>query len=124
MSGMEDVFGHMAARPDHPDFWKLSEIILRHDAATDQSLPTDVKDRQFEALMDETNCDRESVTYVALQRAIRVVGVTTREGILSNFDIIMKMMSLYLDAFLTGCAYTRDQFGTTKGQGKSEPNKP
>lgn len=52
-------------RPDHPDFWRLSEIVLQFDAQADW-LSVDIND------IVKQSIDLPSATYMALQRALRI----------------------------------------------------
>lgn len=58
-------------RPDHPDFWRLSEIILQIDAQAD--IPGTNID------IVKQSIDSPSATYMALQRALRIKQATGTE---------------------------------------------
>lgn len=49
-------------RPQHPDFWRLSEIVLRHDAVSQDELAM--------ILLLGEHLDNESLEYMALQRGL------------------------------------------------------
>ena len=53
-------------RPDHPDFDRLSEVILELDAEAESAQVRDVGD------IVATEADIASVSYMALQRAMRI----------------------------------------------------
>ena len=56
-------------RPDHPDFWRLSEIVLQIDAQAD------VPGTNIDDLVKQS-IDLPSATYMALQRALRIKTAT------------------------------------------------
>ena len=56
-------------RPDHPDFWRLSEIVLQIDAQAD------VPGTNIDDLVKQS-VDLPSATYMALQRAIQIKTTT------------------------------------------------
>lgn len=84
-------------RPDHPDFWAMSEIILDFDhmAAADQ-------DTAFERTVSEAGIDMGSLIYMAMQRSMRVLGADTPEKIVHHHQLLMKMTTLYAEAVVVG----------------------
>lgn len=80
-------------RPTHPDFWRMSEVVLQHDGeATEGNLPLDqiVKD----------TVDPESLTYFAMQRA----GMLCQKSGLPE-SLVPVLGSLWLDAFMAGAKF-------------------
>lgn len=59
-------------RPDHPDFRRLSEIVLQFDAQAD------VPGTNIDDLVKQS-IDSPSATYMALQRALRIKAATGSE---------------------------------------------
>ena len=51
-------------RPDHPDFWLLSEVVLDLDGQADNAMGSDAMDRMISS---------EVAVYFARQRALRAV---------------------------------------------------
>lgn len=82
---MEHVFGKFPNRPKHKDFWNLSEIVLQQDGKTEDA------DFDFEAYISEV-IDPDTVTYMAMQRAMRV-GDTSQ---------VTSHAAIFLDAFMLG----------------------
>lgn len=105
MSGMDDVFGRFAVRPDHRDFWRLSEIVLRMDGAMEAATSDDEKQRVFERFAS-VHVDLDSLSYLALQRAIRALGIRTRMDLIANTVEVARLSALYIDGFTTGCEFT------------------
>lgn len=73
-------------RPDHPDFWLISEALIELDTQADQGA-------SFEDIVGRL-VDPESVLYAAVQRAI------WRKNIGGGSSI-----SLWMDGFVTGVRY-------------------
>jgi hypothetical protein len=91
---MDDAFGKIPGRPDHPDFWKLSQIVLR----TDGRLEADPD--AFRSTVSSV-IDLESLTYFARQRVMRLFpGQPERSTI--------ALMSLYMDAFIMGAEFDHE----------------
>lgn len=104
MSAMDDVFGAMPNRPNHPDFWKLSEIILRLDGAL-EAAPPNKKQEVFAALVAK-RVDPDSLSYVALNRALRALGITSKEDVAGSQKLMAICSAMYLDGFTAGCEFS------------------
>lgn len=105
-----EFFGAMPHRPDHPDFWKLSNVLLKMDAGLDPSNPDEeAKERQFKARLAEIGIDERSLSYAATQRAFRILGVETRMDLLDpqKLHLAMMLSSVWLDAFAAGVFFER-----------------
>jgi hypothetical protein len=85
---MTDAFDPHPGRPDHPDFWKLSDVILQQDGKTED------EDFDLAAWVSEV-CDLDVVFYMAMQRGLRM-GVPPGVA-----------FPLWLDAFMAGAAYAK-----------------
>lgn len=85
-------------RPDHPDFWRLSQVVIDHDKrADDNPNPETITE-----VLAENGIDFASLMYMARQRALRVTGRRDNATPTETMLIV-----LYLDAFLTGVGYQR-----------------
>lgn len=82
-------------RPTHPDFWRISEVVLQNDGEADEgNLPLGeiVKD----------TVDMESLTYFAMQRA----GMSCQKmGLPESLQPVLG--SVWLDAFLAGAKFQK-----------------
>jgi hypothetical protein len=109
---MDAIFGKRSNRPDHPDFWRISEVFLANDGAI-ESQPND--DAREEEWVKRTTAvvDIESVTYMAQQRALRAFGAP---GAGSAFGLSpgkggltigqqATVAALVVDAFVAGAMY-------------------
>lgn len=109
MSAMDEVFGHMGARPDTAEFWRLSEMILQLDGRMDAARTTDEKDRVFEETVG-AHVGMQELSYMALQRAIRYLGISTKTELVAHMAEAMKLTAFYMDAFTAGAEWeTRKQ---------------
>lgn len=106
MSGMSDVFGERPARPDTAEFWRLSEIVLRLDGAMEAAATGAEKDQVWEARVTE-HVELEALTYMAMQRAIRALGLRTRVDVALRSLDVAKLSGMYIDGFIAGCEFTK-----------------
>lgn len=81
------------SRPDHPDLWLLSEILLDLDAQSDNATGefADITDRMI---------PHEVAVYVALQRSLRVI----KAGIAPP-GAEMVLSATWLDGFIAGMMF-------------------
>lgn len=106
MSGINDFFDgrRFPQRPDTPDFWRLSEIILQMDGAMDAAQ----NDDEREAVWNDfvlSHISGDALYYLAYQRACRAVGATTIGGVSKHRHEITRLIVLYSEAFAVGVAY-------------------
>lgn len=89
-------------RPDHPDFWLLSEIVIDQDTASFNETIL------FDDMVGQI-VDTKSLAYLADQRALRILGpaATNRER--------AKIAAVFMDAFMVGA-----KFQTKKNERASE----
>lgn len=88
-----DLFGGFPNRPDHPDFWKLSNVVLWMDGACED-------EGGFKRVMAEAGVDARSLVYMAHQRAMRAYNGTDQAT-------LMALTAVYLDAFLAGVHFVK-----------------
>lgn len=89
-------------RPQHPDFWVLSEAIIENDEYADSGR-RDERVAQF--------IDAASLDYMALQRAQMAAMITGADQVATAGGII--------DGFVLGCAYMKKKLEQQYGTGKS-----
>lgn len=97
--GLNDFFGDVPGRPDHPDFWKLSEVVLGNDGRMEDPDPN-----ALIKLVEEI-IDMSVMTYMAQQRAMRPLqnmGVQVIEP-----DTFALMVSIWMDGFMAGAKYQK-----------------
>lgn len=85
------------ARPDHPDFWLVSQTLIDNDTAMDQATDKQVA---FRATVNAV-VDIDSLEYAAGQRVLRAFGPV------SDGRMRAALMSLWMDAFVAGAGYQK-----------------
>lgn len=100
---IDDVFGSHPQRPDHPDFWKLSDIVLELDASMYERGATHAEDVISQKAAEVG--DSESITYMAVQRAMRALGVQSRQDLVDKRNEIALYATVYLEAFIVGVRF-------------------
>lgn len=100
-----DFFGPSPSntRPDTPDFWRLAEIIQGFDIAMDNAAPAE-RDEVFEGLLT-AHVDLPSLTYMAFQRVIRLLGIRTSTELAERQVEVGRQVALYLEAFAVGSQF-------------------
>lgn len=87
-------------RPDHADFWELSEVILRQDAAADNHEPLETILRDF---------DYESARYMAQQRGKRFMDLVKGGMEKGETNLELVMISMWMDGFVGGLQIGRSR---------------
>lgn len=88
----------MMRRPDHPDFWRLAELVSQLDEQSEKG------ERQFGEVVAEV-VDPPSLGYVALQRAMRILGITTQGQLNRQIAQATQLAAAYHEAFVVGCRF-------------------
>lgn len=105
---IDDILGGAANRPEHPDFWKLSDVCLKLDSGLDPSNPDEAyKEAQFQARLKEIGVDVESLVYTATQRAFRVLNIRNKQDLAIKLPQATMLTSIWLDAFAAGVFFER-----------------
>lgn len=84
-------------RPDHPDFWRLSDCVLRLDGASQEAT-----DNAFESALADT-CDETSLLYMGAQRVLRMcaaIGIADREQIAA-------VLAVWCEGFIVGSRFEK-----------------
>lgn len=86
-------------RPQHPDFWRMSKVIVELDEQADRAA-----DEAGEAVVITPDIDQRSLAYVARQRVIRARNLLPEdpEGNTTGRDGI-----LWADGFTAGVRYAQ-----------------
>lgn len=106
-------------RPDHPDFWLISQALIDVDALSQAS-----GDTEDSRTIMARYVDPDSGAYAATQRALAMVGPRDKE-------LLAKAATLWLDGFMAGIKYqhlktsgaqnlTEDDLHTMRG-GQDDP---
>lgn len=95
-------------RPDHPDFWKLSDIVLRLDGSLEGAGGADEQEAIWRREL-ERHVDVDSLGYMATQRAFRVLGIVTARDFMARKEEVIPMLQVYMDAFIMGCNFKESE---------------
>jgi hypothetical protein len=82
-------------RPQHDDFWRMSEVWLSLDADSDGD---------HEALIS-SEVDPGSMRYMAVQRAMAAVQANTPPGEDMDVDAISTIAAAIIDGFMAGVRF-------------------
>lgn len=111
MSEEEDAlaqfFGPMPGRPNHPDFWRLAEGVMRNDSMGDENprvqssrVATGRGPQRTHNPMDDI-VDFDSINYMMDQRIARFLHFIG-EGKIPKDPLEQSLKALYLDAWMAG----------------------
>jgi len=105
-------------RPDHPDFWKLSEIILALKADTEEfsngKITQEEATRRWEAHYASVG-DTDSIQYAAVQCGLQLAGIETGadwQAVMANpanHNAFVKTIQAYFDGFIMGALLERSR---------------
>lgn len=117
MSGSDDevtdffkmLLGGPPGRPQHPDFMKLSSVVLKHDGPTTDPATMHIFSIE-ERIAQEV--DFETLTYMCKQRATTYLG---QLGLGTDAKMLAVVASAWVDAFLIGVEWERAAHGTNEG---------
>lgn len=113
VSSMDDVFGRRPGRPNHPDFWRISEVLLANDGDMEAATSNDAKEAAWKARTGAV-VDVGSVTYAGMNRARMAFGVPgggaafgLTGGTVAGLTMAQHaaVAALWVDAFVAGAQY-------------------
>lgn len=105
---IDDIMKGPEQRPsDDPNFWRLSSIVLQMDARMRDALNDDERNAVWLDVLKDVGIAIDTISYMALQRAMRVIGVTDRESLARNSDLVSQIAAAWCDAFVAGANYER-----------------
>lgn len=99
----DEIFGKMPGRPSTPDFRRLVDIVLRYTGEV-EALPADERNKAWEHLVGK-HVDLPSITYMALQRALRPLGITTQTELTARRREAEMLVTVWLEGFMVGCEF-------------------
>lgn len=91
-------------RPSHRDFDWLSAIVIDLDAEA-EAMPEGATIEDIA----KRYVDPTSLSYMALQRAIRSLGVTTGAEVLEHTSEVFRLSAMYYEGFLIGLRFERQR---------------
>lgn len=102
-----DLFGPSPARPEHPDFWKLSSVVLDLDGAMAERGKESIDDVIARKAAEVG--DSYAICYMAVQRAMRVHNVTTMGELLQKGDAVVQTSVVYMEALIVGARFAAEK---------------
>jgi len=92
----------MFNRPDHPDFWQMSQIIIDCDDAAEY--------QGLDAAIDGY-VDKKSLLYMANQRAYRALNVETEKDLEdpTTKHSVGILAAIWMDAFVVGAKFEKSK---------------
>lgn len=126
---LQDLFGPggHGKRPDHPDFWRLSEIILELKADMQEATSNADQERRWRAHYEEIG-DFDSIAYHAIQAAMQIHNVETSTDwamLMADrrkHEAYVGTIQAYFDGFIMGAEFERR--GGHREPGPEEPDGP
>jgi hypothetical protein len=101
------------SRPDHPDFYWLSELAIQIDGESRAV-------QHLNNIIAEI-VDPESLAYVAFHRATIALGVKTRGQVERNLTELTRLAATYHEAFILGTRFAANR-EATPGDLKKDPS--
>ena len=105
-------------RPDHPDFWKLSEIILALKADTQDAaagrITAQESERRWRANYEAVG-DFDSIAYCAVQAGLQIHSIETGADWLAvlampqRHGAFVQSVQAYFDGFIMGAKLERSR---------------
>lgn len=93
-------------RPNHDDFWRMSDVILQLDGRMEEAKNDQDRERIFMEVVAE-HCDSDSLFYMASQRAFRVLGADTAAKVAANLEALAMLTTVYCESFIAGMEYQK-----------------
>lgn len=106
---LHDLFGPNPTRPNHQDFWKLSEIILDLDSAMEDGV---AQGRSVDDVIAEKASqvgDPYSICYAAVQRAMRSHQISTTGALKARLDDVARTALVYMEGVIVGARLTQER---------------
>lgn len=105
---IDDIMKGPEHRPSNdPNFWRLSSIVLQMDARMKDASNDDERNAVWLDTLKDAGIALNTVSYMAIQRAMRVIGVADRESLERNSGLVSQVAAAWCDAFVAGVNYER-----------------
>jgi hypothetical protein len=105
--GPNDLFNRPEGAPDGPDFWALSNVVLRQDGRIEAAVDSGDIEEAYNSVLAEAGVTHEAIHYMAQQRAYRLLGISTAEEAERSARMIGAMAAMFLDGFMVGSGFER-----------------
>lgn len=93
-------------RPEHADFYLLSALLQDYDNVIDDAETLAKKDARWRQIASES-VDVDSLMYVAFQRAIRSLGITTAGEVQERQEEVGRLTAVYSEGLVIGAALVK-----------------
>lgn len=103
---MNNLFGNFPQRPDHPDFWRISSILLKLDGrmdAADENGKEKVWSDNVARWVDDA-----TLNYSAMQRAFRPLGIRTGADLAIKGEQAVLLSVMWMEGFMIGAEFTTE----------------
>lgn len=98
MNEFEDIF--KGVRPDHEDFRVMAKIVNELDAHATELMANDYEEYISEIAADYI--DSYSLSYMAIQRTMRLAGISSPQDLVLNAEKVINLSVAYLEGVLVG----------------------
>lgn len=103
---MDDFFGENPVRPDHPDFWRISDIILTLDGRMQAAHSDESKNKVYTDAVAEL-VDMDSIVYMGMQRAFHALGVATKADLVEKAPQVSMLTTIWMEGFQVGSRFEK-----------------
>lgn len=111
MSTMNDLFAGPPNRPDNPDFWRLSSIILKLKADAETYKDDMVAWEKAWRSVYEAVGDFDAIAYCAVQAGMQVNDIATPQqfsaALRDPSAAFVKCVQTFFDGFIMGAEFVR-----------------
>lgn len=115
----ESLFGNFPQRPEVPDFWRISSILLKLDAGMQEAEMEEGRDTFYENNVTRW-VDSKALHYSAMQRAIRPLGIKTQGDLAAHVREVTLLSTLWAEGFMVGAEFVTEPIKSKTLEGMSE----
>jgi len=109
---VNDFFGRPDNAPNGPDFWALSDVVLKHDGRIEDAEESEIPD-VYEGILAEAGVTHEALHYMAQQRTYRLLGLVTQEDVDGKDPRLLgALAAMFVDGFIVGSGFERERDDT------------
>lgn len=113
------LFGNFPERPSHPDFWRISSILLKLDGRMEAATTEDEKEKVWSDNVARW-VDGETLNYSAMQRAFRPLGIRTRSDLIAHQEKAILLNVMWQEGFQIGAEFATEPLKGNALEGLNE----
>lgn len=102
-----NLFGNFPLRPDHPDFWRISSILLKLDGRMEAATTEDEREKVWADNVARW-VDGDTLNYSAMQRAFRPLGIRTQADLVKHQDRVILLNVMWQEGFQIGAEFATE----------------